>query len=188
MSSELAKVNKIEIGLTPVSENRRLMNEALARLRQDDVLALQHVRPVGTFIASPASGEVIDLPRVCAVHEQPYVARYVRDANGHFRFAQTIRITELLWEQYEAGANCLSRLPPGALHDEPCPWCGARGYGAILCQSCNAEVCYGRTDARKNFHCRASCGADGQLMNARRELMGLKPSMPGQFGPAYAKR
>jgi hypothetical protein len=174
--------------LVRVSPSRRAMTEALTRLRQNGGLERHNAQPLVSYEPSRASGEIIDLPRVCSVHDRPYVARYLRDSNGLFRYAQTIRMTERLCEQYAAHVNERFTLPSGDLHEETCPWCGASGFGSVLCGRCHVEVCYGRTDARKHFHCRESCGAEGVLAFRERVMRGLLPSMRPDSAPSSGSR
>src|ERR1700679_3592275 len=60
----------------------------------------------GLRVCTCGAGGVVDLPRVCAVHDKPYVARYVMGADGRFRHGQTIKVTRALWRvQYEGNQN-----------------------------------------------------------------------------------
>ncbi len=59
------------------------------------------------------NGEVVDLPRLCAVHDRYYIARYIRDSKGQITFAQTIRMVDSLREQYEGPRNGIKTLLSG---------------------------------------------------------------------------
>jgi hypothetical protein len=158
-------------GLVKASDARGVMAAALAKMRGG--LALSG-RTLPQLVHSPRGRQEIDLPRVCAVHDRFYVARYFRDPDGSIRFGQTFRVTELLGDQYQSGSARMA-IPGDACKDETCPWCGARGFGAVRCKRCSAEVCYGRTDAKQYFHCRTSCGSEGRMVQETREVKGIQP-------------
>ena len=179
MSGELVKWKP------PVSKDSRKVDAALAKLRQ--VGALQEVRRPqklktrrGQMLAprAPISGEVVDLPRMCAVHDKPYVARYIMGADGRFHYAQSIKVTQDLWsEQYEGNENARS-FPAEQLGDESCPWCGAHSVGwigPVNCTKCGAKVCFGRT-AKNYFRCRPSCNSAGKLVAFGGREQGVVPS------------
>jgi hypothetical protein len=177
MTGDLVKVERNDHGLARVSPARRAMSNALARLRQSGAIVQTPSAPPPVIYApSVANGAIIDLPRICAVHDKPYASRYIRDRNGRFRYAQAIRITERLCDQYEANVNDVRALPQGDCQDETCPWCGAYGFGSILCGLCRTEVCYGRTNGR-HFRCRPSCGEEGTLTPKPKTMRGLTPSL-----------
>jgi hypothetical protein len=188
MANEIVRYNPNNRGLVPTDNSRRVMNEALERLRRADGLVLpkpktelvvqkQNPAPV----IARANGEVIDLPRICAVHDRYYVARYIRDSKGQITFAQTIRMVESLRDQYEGSRNGIKTLSTGQLHDESCPWCGAHGYGAVKCGKCHAEVCFGRTDTKDNFRCTDRCGGGGKMVAEDRIQKGLAPAIRSNF-------
>jgi hypothetical protein len=175
MAGELVKVERNGGSLVRVSPAREAMTNALARLRQGGGLA----RPdeAETRVVAPAeAGTIIDLPRICAVHDKPYASRYIRDRNGRFRYAQAIRITERLCDQYDGHLHDVRMLPREDCQDETCPWCGAYGFGSILCGACNAEICYGRSNGRY-FRCRPSCGDEGLMEASQKPMRGLAPSL-----------
>jgi len=138
---------------------------------------------------SPRGGEVVDLPRICAVHDRPYAARYVAGTDGRFRHAQTIGVTEALYlGQYADGLNPTRFLNSGDLGDETCPWCGASGFGSVRCGTCNREICFGKTVGRY-FRCRDSCGGQGTMVSEFRAHEGVTPgstrggyAVPGKGG------
>ena len=175
-------------GGTP-SPARRAMDKALEKLRgrgqveqrQAETGHIMPARPVRVSI-----GEVIDLPRICAVHDRPYVARYIAGKDGRFHYAQTIRVTEALYQgQYAEGVH--QTLTSGAVDstDETCPWCGGHGFASILCKKCGEEICYGRTVGRY-FRCRSSCGSEGKMIYENRAHGGITPSL-GQRGPQSSR-
>jgi hypothetical protein len=131
-------------------------------------------------VISSGAGDVIDLPRICAVHDKPYAARYVRGNDGVFRHAQTIRVTETLGEQYTGNGIGLSSK---YWQEESCPWCGAHGSGSIQCGRCRYEICHGKTQG-KFFRCRNSCGSSGNIVSEDRTQEGFKPSLRGPGGYA----
>jgi len=178
MAGDLVKVVRKDQSLVRVSPARQAMSNALIRLRQGgELLKPRDAQAQVTYAPSRQSGAIIDLPRICAVHDKPYASRYIRCANGRFRYAQAIRITERLCDQYEANLNDVRVMPREDCQDETCPWCGAYGFGSILCGWCRAEVCYGRTNG-EHFRCRPSCGAESKLLSDNRPMRGLTPSLP----------
>ena len=188
MSGEMVRYNRDQQGLTKVSEARRKMDEALATLRGETSLVIEAEREWRHQIISPRSsqtgaGAVLDMPRVCAVHDRLYVSRYVQAADGFFHYGQGIRITTKSSDQYSSDRQDQGSLQPSDLEDETCPWCGSAGFGAILCIYCNAEVCRGRTISNTMFHCRESCGHSGRLDNKPRPLRGLRPQLGSGSSP-----
>lgn len=157
------------------------MDTALARLRRDgdvETRRSQSLSPAPT----PRGGEVVDLPRVCAVHDRPYAARYIAGTDGRFRYAQTIRVTEALYlGQYADGINQTRLVNGGDLGDETCPWCGASGFGSVRCGTCGKEICYGKTTGRY-FRCRDSCGGQGTMVSEFRTHEGVTPGPPHSGG------
>lgn len=177
--NELVKYHGPERSLTPA---RRAMDEALEKLRgRGEVVKRQAETRSVTAAAHPDPvfmvGEVVDLPRMCAVHDRPWVARYIAGKDGRFRHAQTIKVTEAMYEsqyaesEYQQLAVCSSDLA-----EECCPWCGGHGVGSVRCAECGEEVCYGRT-AGRYFRCRSSCGGEGDMVPEKRMQGGLTPSL-----------
>jgi hypothetical protein len=158
---------------SPVDENRRAISEALALLKPSPARS--------NFAEVVHAAEVVDLPRVCAVHDRPYAARYVIGQEGRYRFAQTIRVTEALFALQYADSTLRAVLPCESLADETCPWCGASGFAAVLCGRCGAEVCYGKTTGR-DFRCRASCGHKSTMSSEPRTLRGVVPGLARRGG------
>jgi hypothetical protein len=185
MSGELVKWKP------PVSNDSRKVDRALAKLRQSG--ALQDVRRadrletrrgqvLNTNAPSPAKFEITDLPRICAVHDKPYAARYIAGPDGRFRYSQTFKVTEDLYLSQYADSINQTRMSGEDLAEESCPWCGGHGFGAVRCGSCGNEICYGKTTGRY-FRCRDSCGGQGQMVPQSRKLLGAKPksSLRGGF-------
>jgi hypothetical protein len=61
------------------------------------------------------TNDVLDLIRVCAVHDRPFAARYILNVDGIYRHQGTIRVTEKLYrlqiratrrENHFAGVLC----------------------------------------------------------------------------------
>jgi hypothetical protein len=178
MAGDLVKVGRNDQNLVRVSPARQAMSNALTRLRQcGEIVRSDNAQPVVLPPPSRTSGAIIDLPRICAVHNKPYASRYIRDAKGRFRYAQAIRITDRLCDQYEVNLNDVRVMPREDCQDETCPWCGAYGFGSILCGLCRTEICYGRTNGRY-FRCRPSCGEEGTMEAAKKTMRGLSPSLP----------
>lgn len=152
---------------------RRVISEALELLRSP--LARRN-RTGGAARAD----EIADLQRMCAVHTMPYAARYILGTDGRFRHAQTVRVTEALYlGQYaESCRSCV--VATEDIGDESCPWCGASGFGAVLCSRCHTEVCYGRTTGRF-FRCH--CGHQGNMVSEARLHAGVTPRLSrGSYG------
>jgi hypothetical protein len=184
MGNEIVRFDPNNRRLVPADNSRRVMNEALERLRRADGVVLP--KPKTELVVqqqNPApllprvNGEVIDLPRLCAVHDRYYVARYIRDSKGQITFAQTIRMVDSLRDQYEGPRNGIKTLLTSQLHDEYCPWCGAHGYGAVKCGKCHAEVCFGRSDTKGNFRCTDRCGGHGKMVEQDWIQKGLVPGI-----------
>lgn len=201
MGTELTKWNggKPVKASAAVENNRRVTETALALLRsavperrrgEDED---HEIGPYGrshnvlTASPAPASCEVVDLPRVCAVHDMPYAARYVRSKHGSFRHAQTIKVTESLYLGQYADNRNTSVVPCEDLAEETCPWCGACGRGAVLCGVCRKEVCYGRTTGNF-FRCRESCKGSGNMVPQARRNEGLVPSCRRDASQSVAVR
>lgn len=172
MSKELVKWKP------PANGAGRKVDEALARIRRSEIV-IQKAEPSeirrAEVFGYGKPGEVLDLPRVCALHDKPYSARYIRGRNGHFHYAQTVRVTEALYlSQYAECGNTRQELPGDDLCDETCPWCGASGFGAVRCGRCKTDICYGRT-VSGYFRCRSSCGHEGKIVRSNHRLTGLRP-------------
>jgi hypothetical protein len=161
-----------EKGLTPVSDDRRVMDEALARLRQHEV-----IEPDATAKAHQALActppDIVEVARICAVHDKPYIAIYRRGENGLFICSRTMRLTaEGNPRECAAAENSItldfSLLDPNGA-GESCPWCKAaakialgRRLNSVWCGGCRAFVCLGRTE-ENYFRCRDSCRCAGEL-------------------------
>jgi len=146
------------------------INEALALIRLGQV---RHVAQPPAPLRR--GGEIVDLPRICAVHDKPYAARYVSGADGRFHYAQTIKVTEALYlEQYADNRGQVWTLQDRELGEEFCPWCGGHGRGSVCCGTCGKEICYGKSVGRY-FRCRDSCGGEGTMVPQGRTHTGVKP-------------
>ncbi|MGP0076174.1 MAG: hypothetical protein ACLPWF_29995 [Bryobacteraceae bacterium] len=132
---------------------------------------------------SPRGGEVVDVPRICALHNKPSAARYVAGSDGRFRYAQSIRVTESLYLGQYADNTNRQLVPASDIGDETCPWCGASGFGSVRCGTCGKEICYGKTTGRY-FRCRDSCGGQGVMVSEDRRHEGVTPNSPR--GGGYA--
>jgi hypothetical protein len=164
------------------------MDTALARLHRNGDVETRRGQSALSPAPTPKGGEVVDLPRVCAVHDRPYAARYVAGTDGRFRHAQTIKVTEALYlGQYADGINQTRLVNSGDLGDETCPWCGASGFGSVRCGTCNREICYGKTVGR-HFRCRDSCGGQGTMVSEYRTHEGVRPNSPRRGGYAAPGR
>jgi hypothetical protein len=137
--------------------------------------------------------EVIDLPRICAVHERPYSSRYVRKVSGIYIYSQPIKVTQFLWEGQYDGNEEIRKIPPDQLGQEICAWCGAHGHGSVICYKCRKEVCYGRCEGKtdgKIGRCGPSCGGWGPITTDwPREVYGyVLKTKPGGNGQAVIRK
>jgi hypothetical protein len=110
--------------------------------------------------------EVIDLPRICAVHDRPYSSRYIHKVSGIYVYCQPIKVTRFLWEWQYQGNPEITKITEDQLGEEICAWCGAHGPGSVICYKCRKEVCYGRCEGKtdgKIGRCRLSCGGWGTI-------------------------
>jgi hypothetical protein len=183
MASELVKVSRHDLALPAKSDARRVMDEALARLRPSVEIEKRQSQSIIIRPSRMNAVDVIDLPRLCSVHDRFYVARYVRGSGGRFGHAQTFRMTEALRDQYESGAKSPDTMASANCAEEACAWCGAHGLGAVRCGTCRVEVCYGRT-VGKYFQCTKRCGGKGKMKSSQREQKGICPSLSDPFSPS----
>jgi hypothetical protein len=177
MSKELVKWR------LPESEAGRKIDAALARYRAGEI-ETRRGQSAASYAPSRAGGVVVDLPRICAVHDKPYAARYVTGADGRSHYSQSIQITESLWEGQYRGEQNIRFIPVEQLGDESCPWCGAHSVGwtgPVSCTKCGAKVCFGRT-AKNYFRCRPSCNKEGSLRGGDTTDGGVTPSCRGGYG------
>jgi hypothetical protein len=170
MSRELVKWHGGKLVPSPIAESRRAISEALALVKPSSAWSNR------ADVCTCGVAEIVDLPRICAVHDKPFAARYVTGDDGRYRHAQTIRVTEALYLTQYADAAQRTLVPTEAIADETCPWCGASGFGAVLCRKCRAEVCYGKT-AGRFFRCRDSCGHKGSMSSEDRTHKGIVPGI-----------
>jgi hypothetical protein len=124
-------------------------------------------------------GEVLWLPRLCALTEEGWVQTYISDGRGVFKPGGSIRMPEQRWRQFRQSAT-LQAVSVGDMSQEECAWCGAtcRGWnGPVFCTQCHALLCFGRTTITNYFYCRPSCGNEGQLQGRRRDEFGFMPAL-----------
>lgn len=124
--------------------------------------------PQGSDAPSLTKGslETIELPHICSMFNQPYIARYARHPGAlYYEWVEAVRI-----ETMEGGRGAAAALPVTFNADDfdsrkdRCPWCGAQDI--VVCDSCRQLVCEGkvkRTGRKRYFYCRDSCGAEGWL-------------------------
>lgn len=162
--SEIIKVIKNNLDLSSVSPARKTIDLALSRIARP-AIKQQQLRPTG-------KAEPIDLPRICAVHDRPYMSRYIDNGKG-FTYHGPIKFTPSIALQYRE-KNLVEFSQFG---HETCAWCGAEGYAAVRCEHCQAEICYGKTDINQVFCCRPSCGSMGPLQYDGRRSVGVRPAL-----------
>lgn len=178
MAGELVKWKPAgELARRKIDQALELVGKALESQAPPGKSPVIRTEPV--VVVPEAHVEIVDLARVCAVHDRPYAARYQR-IDGRFRLAQTFIVTDMMWQaqysnQYD---RKFARVSGRDLGDEHCPWCGAHSTflghpGPVYCTECTARVCYGRT-VDNYFRCRASCRCEGKLeATARHEETGI---------------
>ena len=177
MASEIIKANPNNRSLAHRTLARQTMIDALARLRRTGEHLKKHEQDRLTRLAPHVPSEIVDLPRMCAVHDRPYAARYVRASNGRYRYAQSVKVTEAVFlSQYADSLNDVCNVPSNDIGEETCAWCAASGSGSVLCGSCKKEVCYGKTTGRF-FRCRVSCGGEGNMVSGHRRYNGVSPRL-----------
>lgn len=118
-------------------------------------------------VARIAAAETVDVPRVCAVHDKPYIATFQRGPNG-WRLLKTTRTKSAVRAGNTAPVTIyLSKIDP-ASPLEVCAWCGTPGstfqgkrLSAINCE-CGDFICLGRKQG-SFFQCRDSCNASGEI-------------------------
>jgi hypothetical protein len=148
------------------SEDRREMDEALARIRSN-----AGERPE-TALAPPAP-EIFNFHMFCAVVDQKYVLRFVRERGGLFRLTDRIKIQP---NQRTGSAHASDTTTLDLRQFErrygPCPWCGCNtGF-----THCNDEfVCNGR-QIGDLFRCRKTCGAEFVGIPLK-EVSGTQPAV-----------
>lgn len=158
-----------------VQRCREAREAALSVLRPHEQVIQS--RPAAQSVTTPARpypGLVVDLPRMCALDGKPYAARYIFGNDGRFRLGSMIAVTEALYLRHYAGNQNAVTVPGADIGEEACPLCGASGRGAVLCNLCGSEVCYGRTSG-VYFRCLPSCGAEGVMQKKARIHTGVTP-------------
>jgi hypothetical protein len=149
-------------------------------------LSPQTSRPSAlTCLGHPASGEIIELPRVCAMFDKPYIARYVRGADGLFRLLETAKFENSTGKRSvpKKRVNLSSSQKASDGPEERCSWCGVSG-APVNCGQCEMWVCSGqlrKQNGRDYFRCRASCGLCAYVE-------GFADGCEGWLGAAPVKR
>jgi hypothetical protein len=182
MSNEIQKWTPIE---NKLAELRRCQ---LARQQRETVQPSQGSSR--SMLSGDASrGEVIELLRVCAVHDRPYLARYIKGADGRFHYAQSVKLSHQSYrDQYEDNPDGVEVHTSQLTGYESCAWCRADGEQlgqkiGVRCGGCGSVVCFGRTvSAGRYFYCRSSCGSEGQLprQGISWSEQGNRPEIRGQ--------
>jgi hypothetical protein len=140
-----------------------------------DVELVQEARHLPVARDASLVKGVVDLLRVCAVHDRPWAARYVAGDGGIFHYADSVAITETLFRRQYAGGKRVI-VPSSCIGEETCAWCGVSRTGAVYCPACKSLVCYGRTVV-KEFRCRPSCGNAGRLEPTHITYEGIVPEV-----------
>lgn len=131
-------------------------------------------------VFSAAHGDIIDLPRRCAVHKgQIWIARYVLTF-GEWKYVGSI-IPEYAQQNQYAPEDKHSLPPEFRTEREKCPccliWTRDGSTGSVYCPRCDCMVCYGRTTATDYFFC--WCRGEGQLVPSNINHMGVIPKRGG---------
>ena len=123
-------------------------------------------------------GTPVDLLRICAVHDRPWIARYISHPRGSY-LAQTFPLTRSVYRHQYADNQNTGTVPSYCLEPESCPCCGActpDGFiASVLCNLCGMYACYGLT-VDTMFHCRRSCGLRNYIKPATLDETGIIPS------------
>lgn len=145
--------------------------------------ALSPAYPAETFSSvGPHWDSEVNFLRICAAHEdKAFLARYIREEDGIYRFAYTIPCDSLP-SNYAAEVIRETRILK--LHEvakERCPYGGGIGYGAIKCGKCGRLVDWCRTSQHTwldsgYFRCTRSCGGDGRLAGTNYEQVIVVPA------------
>jgi hypothetical protein len=130
----------------------------------------------------PEQKSLVELLRACAVHDAPWIARYVRQSNGVYVFVSGFWLEAKHSQNYSNGA--VDQLLDFGADKEQCP-CGAHtragAVGAVWCADCTertgARICYGRTSPSGFFQCRDSCGARGRLGSSESHEFAMRPGL-----------
>lgn len=169
--------------LNPPGDISGKMDAALARARERDKESRSlSPAPRGRV---PAAGETFELSAVCAVHDRPYVLRYIRQASGRLRFVESLKLQPARAKPREAlaGGAAGQMLPLSEFEsgEFPCPWCGAQDINGPC--DCGALVCGGR---KRNglFRCRDSCGAQWSGVEMREVEAAKDRPVSSARGPA----
>jgi hypothetical protein len=175
MANELVKWNGGSLVKSPVEKCREARTAALALLRPHELGTRPPLLAGPPDVALAKAVEMVDLPRICAVHDRPYAARYIQGTDRVFRRGPMIEVTEELYvRQYARGQRLDLPAEDIRFVEETCPWCGASGIGAVLCGGCWMEICYGKM-AGRFFRCRPSCGWYGNMIWTVRRASGVMP-------------
>ena len=166
----------------------RKIENALAKVRGDLESLQEHnpryptpsTEPTYPTRTGPSDESVIDLPRFCAVHDRPYMSRYVLENDGHHEYVGPIRVTQALYQrQYASSMDDPHSVDNEDIGEETCAWCGISGRGSVACGKCKREICYGKTTG-DYFRCRKSCSAEGRLVPGARTNRGVVPRLTGR--------
>jgi hypothetical protein len=91
MGYEIEKFNRKGEGASAAGSK---IDDALNRLRQGREAPASHGPEKATAAGNSraaAAAAIVELPRYCARHDKPYVAVFVRGANGLFRFKTSVK-------------------------------------------------------------------------------------------------
>jgi hypothetical protein len=161
-----------------VKFSQRHEAESAEQYREPQQQTANHVvQPVTSQLVVPpgAVGELIWLPRLCAVTGEFWYASYIRNADRRFHFGETARLPRHSAKNLSPDAARLSEFINCSR--ECCPCCGAtyRGWsGPVYCH-CGSKVCFGRTTEDDYFRC--CCGVEGQLHPVPFHEVGFTPTL-----------
>jgi len=195
------KFRNKERSTASVSNERRAMEEALARLNQAQ--APEHRACAERQIPpAPDPNEFIQVKHFCAQYDQLYITVYRRGANGLYSFWTSVAIDPRAGPAFGEVGDIVTVTPDMLDPNGPpewCAWCETPEkmiYGkrilSIKCGACGCFICLGRLEGNY-FRCRDSCGCSGEVsrrsVNAegeRRKAANPQPSVTTQFCPAEA--
>jgi len=115
----------------------------------------------------------IDVMRLCAAHGRPWAAIYIRQGDGSYRYAKSIRVTKALYRtQYTPGTQEVVTLDRRWLDEEECAWCGSCEEGIFWCGNCRKTVCGGMSNGR---YFRCHCGGEGWVEDRELQHVAFVP-------------
>jgi hypothetical protein len=124
------------------------------------------------------SAEVYDCPRVCAMFDKPYIARYQRRADSRFQLVGTLKSEPTGGAAKGNPASVSLRFDriDVTSSQERCAWCGSKGI--VHCGGCGRFLCRAHVSKRdEGVYLRCKCGHAGPI-NSTVETFGGSKGLP----------